>query len=107
MRNNEPSALSLPAGDHALNHLDKGIKEAVLVLREHGVETIESCEGGNGHAFTEPTVRFCGGKAEGYRALSVALQYGLRVVELRRVWPVLDLEPTGPWWELTFAPVPS
>ena len=27
---------------------------------------------------------------------------GLPVTGLRRVWPVLDNEPTGPWWELTF-----
>jgi len=92
------------ATDHALNHLDKGIEKAVLILRENGIETIESCQGGNGHAFSEPTVRFCGGKGEGYRALSIALDHGLKVVELRRVWPVLDYEPTGPWWELTFAP---
>jgi hypothetical protein len=88
--------------DHALNHLDKGIERAVLVLREGGVETIESCQGGNGHAFPEPTVRFVGEKSEGYRALAIALQNGLKVMELRRVWPVLDYEPTGPYWELTF-----
>lgn len=87
-----------------MNHLDKKIKPIVLVLREHGIETIESCQGGNGHAFPEPTVRFRGGKGEGYRALSVALQCGLKVAELRRVWPILDMEPTGPWWEMTFTP---
>ena len=92
-----------PIPDHALFHLDPGIKRAVLLLREHGIETIESCQGGDGHAFLEPTVRFTGGKAEGYKALSVALQFGLKVSELRRVWPVLDYEPTGPYWELTFA----
>jgi hypothetical protein len=90
--------------DHALDHLDEGIKPVVMVLREHGVETIESCQGGDGHAFPEPTVRFAGGKAEGYRALSVAIQCGLKVAELRRVWPILDMEPTGPWWEMTFTP---
>lgn len=98
----DPEA-SLPAiADHALNHLDDGIRQAVLLLRKNGVETVESCEGGAGHAYPEPTVRFAGGKAEGYRALSVALQLGLKVSELRRVWPVLDYEPTGPYWELTF-----
>jgi hypothetical protein len=47
--------------DHALNHLDSGIRDAVLLLRENGIETIESCQGGNGHAYPEPTVRFAGG----------------------------------------------
>lgn len=73
-----------------------------MALREHGINTIESCEGGAGHALPEPTVIFTGGKAEGYRALSVALHYGLAVMQLRRVWPVIDYEPTGPYWELTF-----
>lgn len=84
--------------------LDTGIKRAVLILSGAGVETFESCQGGNGHAYHEPTVRFHGNKAEGFRALSVAMQSGLRVAELRRVWPLLDGEPTGPWWEMTFAP---
>lgn len=84
--------------------LDKGIQKAVHVLVEAGVETFESCQGGRGHAYTEPTVRFHGGKSEGFRALAAALQAGLKVAGLRRVWPVLDDEPTGPWWELTFVP---
>ena len=104
VRNRANGNAMLPAvqDDHALNHLDPGIKDAVILLRKHGVETVESCEGGSGHAYLEPTVRFAGGKAEGYRALSIALQLGLKVAELRRVWPVLDYEPTGPYWELTF-----
>ena len=87
--------------------LDEGIKRAVHALVDGGIETFESCEGGSGHAFPEPTVRFHGNHAEGFRALSVAMQAGLRVSELRRVWPVLDQEPTGPCWELTFTPQAS
>lgn len=90
--------------DHALHHLDKGIERAVMILRDNGVNTVESCEGGPGHAFPDPTIVFSGGKAEGYRALSVALHHGLAVMQLRRVWPVIDYEPTGPYWELTFFP---
>jgi hypothetical protein len=83
--------------------LDSGIRHVVEALRAGDVETFESCEGGSGHAYPEPTVRFHGNKAEGYRALAIAMQAGLPVKELRRVWPVNDGEPTGPWWELTFA----
>lgn len=83
--------------------LDSGIKDAVAVLQESGVETFESCEGGSGHAYPDPTVRFHGDQAEGFRALAAAMRGGLGVAELRRVWPLLDGEPTGPWWELTFA----
>ena len=88
--------------DHALDHLDSGISKEVFALRESGVETFESCEGGKGHAFLEPTVRFHGNRAEGLRAFAVVLQSGLRPSELRRVWTVLDGELTGPCWELTF-----
>lgn len=84
--------------------LDTGIWPAVEALRADGVETFESCEGGSGHAYPEPTVRFHGDHVEGYRALAVAMRAGLQVKELRRVWPVNDGEPTGPWWELTFRP---
>lgn len=84
--------------------LDRGIEKAVQVLVEAGIETFESCEGGDGHAYKEPTVRFHGDKGEGFRALSVAIKAGLKVGDLRRVWPVLEDEPTGPWWELTFSP---
>jgi hypothetical protein len=82
--------------------LDTGIESAVLALRAGGVETFESCEGGQGHAYLEPTVRFHGNQAEGFRALGIAMHARLPVAGLRRVWPVLDNEPTGPWWELTF-----
>jgi hypothetical protein len=82
--------------------LDAGICDAVVVLRTAGIETFESCEGGPGHAYAEPTVRFHGGQGEGFRALAAAMDAGLNVSELRRTWPINDGEPTGPWWELTF-----
>jgi hypothetical protein len=82
--------------------LDPGIAEAVVALAVAGVDTFESCEGGPGHAYPEPTVRFRGDNTEGHRAYAVAVQAGLRVMELRRVWPIVEGEPTGPWWELTF-----
>jgi hypothetical protein len=86
-----------------LPELDPGIRRAVKILTDHGVETFESCEGGPGHAYPEPTIRFCGGPGAGFRALSVCLDFGLRVSELRRVWDVLDRnDPTGPYWEVTF-----
>ena len=82
--------------------LDDGIAPFVRALVDGGVETFESCEGGSGHAYPEPTVRFHGDHAEGFRALSVAMRANLPVAGLRRVWPINGGEPTGPWWELTF-----
>ena len=83
--------------------LDPKIRKHVLTLQSAGIETFESCEGGSGHAYLEPTVRFHGGRAVGFRALAAAIEGGLPVATLRRVWPVIDGEPTGPWWEMTFA----
>lgn len=85
-----------------MSALDAGVRHYVEVLIEGGIETFESCQGGDGHAFAEPTVRFYGGRPEGYRALAVALERGLPVAELQRVWPVVQGEATGPWWQLTF-----
>ena len=83
--------------------LDEGIAAYVDLLREQGVETYESCEGGPGHAYPEPAVRFYGTASEGFRALAVALQHALPVSALNRHWQVIDGEPVGPQWELTFA----
>ena len=70
------------------------------------METFESCEGGLGHAYPEPTVRFEGATSEGLRALSVALENGLPVFSLRRAWGVIDGLIHGPWWEMTFLLAP-
>lgn len=82
--------------------LDEGIQKEVEILTANGIETYESCEGGSGHCFPEPTVRFHGGQSEGFRALAVALQNGLKPSDLRRVWTIIDGEPVGPTWEMTF-----
>jgi hypothetical protein len=82
--------------------LDPGIARYVEVLWAAGVETFESCEGGLGHAYTEPVVRFFGNQPEGFRALCVALQHGFPVSDLRRFWQITDGEPCGPYWELSF-----
>ena len=87
-----------------LDALDPGIRETVALLDGAGVETFESCEGGDGHAFPEATVRFYGQQSEGFRALAIAVEHGLAVRELRRYWQVNRAgEPEGPHWELTFA----
>src|ERR1017187_3045648 len=83
--------------------LDRGIATAVERLQASGIKTFESCEGGPGHAYAEPTVRFHGTPETGWRAVAVCIDYGLPIDSLRRVWDVLDRnEPTGPHWEITF-----
>jgi len=83
--------------------LDVGIRRAVEILQAHGIETMQSCEGGPGHSYPEPTVDFYGGPEAGWRAVSVCLAHGLPMMSLRRVWDMLDQnELTGPYWEITF-----
>lgn len=83
--------------------LDAGIRRYVLALRSGGIETFESCEGGPGHAFPEPTIRFHGGSGEGFRAFAVASEMGLPVFKVRLSYTVDDGMLTGPWWEMVFA----
>lgn len=94
--------MTLPAPLSELSGLDPGVAEYVHILRAHGVETFESCEGSTGHAYVEPTVRFFGDQWEGFRVLCVALQHGFPVDDLRRFWQVVNGEPCGPYWELSF-----
>jgi hypothetical protein len=83
--------------------LDAGIRKAVERLQTEGIETFESCEGGPGHSFPEPTVRFYGTPEAGWRAVGVCLAYGLPILFLRRVWYITDgNEPNGPQWEIVF-----
>jgi hypothetical protein len=82
--------------------LDEGIKREVEILVEGGIETYESCEGGIGHSYPEPTVRFHGERSEGFKALAIALQNDLKPSKLSRIWTIEDGEPIGPHWEMTF-----
>jgi hypothetical protein len=88
--------------DPGYSGMDAGIREAVRILIENGIETIQSCQGGTGHAYPEPTVEFTGSFGAGFRALAVAMEHGLQVSELRRVWSMQDGEPVGPHWAMTF-----
>ncbi|WP_341022307.1 hypothetical protein [Brevundimonas diminuta] len=100
-------ALDCPQQSYASSDdadMDPGIRPYVDALRAEGFETFESCQGGKGHAYPEPTIRFHGDRSEGMRALAFVQQRGLPVTAVHRTWPVIDGEPTGPWWDMTFAP---
>lgn len=82
--------------------IDAGIASEVAILQENGVHTTESCQGGPGHTFPEPTVRFLGDRSEGFRVAAICIQYGLRLVAVRRYWQMQFGELAGPFWEVTF-----
>jgi hypothetical protein len=82
--------------------LDDGIRDIVVVLHDHRIETCQSCEGGPGHSYPQPTVDFLGGVAQGYAAVSVAVQHGYRPQRLSRVWNILDGDIYEAVWRIEF-----
>jgi len=84
--------------------LDPGIELYVTTLRRWGVGTCQSCQGGLGHSYPEPTVEFHGDSGALHHALWVALSHGLPVVEVRRSWNVIDMELRNPVWQMIFKP---
>jgi hypothetical protein len=96
-----------PCGLGEVTGVDKLIALDVRILRDSCVETIQSCQGGDGHTYPEPTIEFAGGRAEGFRALAVALAHGRPIHELRRVWSIQDGEPVGPHWALVYVDRPG
>jgi hypothetical protein len=70
--------------------LDKGIRFAVRVLHANGIDTCQSCQGGKGHSYPEPTVDLPINTAdyEIFGALSALSDYGLPVCSVGLVWRV-------------------
>lgn len=87
--------------------LDLGIARAVEILNEAGIPTFESCEGGEGHAYPVPVVRFYGSTGTGWAALAACMDHGLPVSELCRSWDFDSGEPSGPYWKITFTRKPD
>jgi len=91
--------------------LEPGIAAAVHALNAAGIVTFTSCEGGPGHAFPEPTVRF-GGEltcditiSDAITACHVLVDAGLPVHELRHVWTLAELPDFTHFWEIVlFSP---
>jgi hypothetical protein len=85
-----------------MDSLDEGICGIVKILDAAGVETFESCQGGPGHSMPEPTVRFHGTIAAGWRALGVCFDNGLSVLSIGQYWDVNENQPSGPYWQIVF-----
>lgn len=96
------STMSL--GEPRCKDIDPGILPIVMLLRDAGIETSESCQGGDGHVEKYPFVSFYASRPEAFRALKVVFDAGLPVIELVQFWQVdrVDGEPHGPYWRLEF-----
>lgn len=91
--------------------IDERIRPAVEVLNKHGFKTFESCEGGEGHCFYEPTVRFEGTEFDLIRAYEICQLENLPVYEVKRVFRKSSIYkdnnsyntlPIGQVWEAPF-----
>jgi hypothetical protein len=101
------------------DNLDALIRPAVEILNKYGFKTFESCQGGEGHCFPEPTVRFEGNEFDLLRAYEICQLNFLPVHEVRRIYrktPFYVEENTSnahqigevwdtPFNEITFLPI--
>ena len=85
--------------------LDPGISFAVRVLHAYGFETCQSCQGGDGHSYLEPTVDMVarGDDAEGFGALAALTDFGLPVWGLAIFCKIKNGLPYEKLWRITFS----
>lgn len=96
--------------------VDPGIQKAVIILNMFNIMTLQSCEGHKDvdgdnpnlflneskHIYCEPTVDFDGTINDGFKVFALMREHGLDVSSFRREWRIIDGEPTGPIWSMTF-----
>lgn len=93
-----PKPLPMPIHGMAI---DAKIERFVRILRLNGVNTIQSCQGGEGHPSQHPMVWFLGDQGEGMRAAGIAMNHGYQILYLNRQWQFYDGEIVNPpYWEL-------
>jgi hypothetical protein len=92
--------------DEWYDGLDAGIRFAVRVLHAAGgIETCQSCQGGDGHAYDRPTVDMIASDddAIGFHAVAALQAYGLPVEDLSIVWSIRNGLPYEKLWRVTFS----
>ena len=98
-----------------LDRLDPGIREAVRILQNSGIDTLSSCEGranpgydpkrDGPHHGDWPYVTISGTAADAFTALGAAIKEGLSVRSIEQSWfvyPEAPCVPVGPQWRITF-----
>jgi hypothetical protein len=89
---------------HASELMDPGIIRVVRIFTEHKIETCQSCQGGEGHAYTRPSVDLT---YQPWEALGVASHYGIPVTRISHIWnvdPDSDEPRDSPIWRIEFRP---
>lgn len=81
--------------------MDPGIICAVRIFQEHGIETCQSCQGGEGHSYEWPTVDIYG---QPWKALDVANTHDLSVIAISEQFGIYDGRPTEHFWRVEFSP---
>ncbi len=100
---------SAPLQPYNGSDLEPGIARVVHLLREWGIDTYYSCQGGETHSCGNPTVLFRGDEHQAFQALALLYGSGYRVHELRKVWQLWGLELHAiprPTWHLTLCSAP-
>jgi hypothetical protein len=83
--------------------LDEGIRYYVDVLEKEGIETCQSCQGGPGHCYEQPTVDFYAHNVGAiYKVASIATTYGLPWCDIYLAWSNQDHLMNGPSGRIVF-----
>jgi len=84
--------------------LDPGIRFAVKVLHAAGLETCQSCQGGDGHCYDRPSIDMVAGPddAGGFAALAALAGYRLPVTQVSIVWNIQNHLPYEKLWRIEF-----
>lgn len=85
--------------------LDAGIRFPVRVLHATGgIETCQSCEGGEGHAYDRPSIDLIaagGDDAAGFAALAALTTYAIDVFDVALLWTCHRGLPLERIWRVT------
>ena len=82
--------------------LDRGIRFAVRVLHARGFETCQSCQGGRGHCYDQPTIDLnaTGDDAWGFAAVAALQDYGIQVMDVSLHWNIRHGLPYDRKWRI-------
>lgn len=92
------------ASEDFYRQLDAGIRFPVRILHAAGFDTCQSCQGGVGHSYPDPTIDLVarGDDANGFGALDALRDYGLPVSTVAIVWNIQNGLPFEKLWRITF-----